>query len=70
MTDAEMAQLLQKRGIQPDIQGRSLKSAAKIQEKQTDQGLRKAETMLEAVKTMNEINREENGQTEEEGSEY
>jgi len=37
MTDQEVAQVLQKYGIQPDTQGRSLKSKAKLQEKQSDQ---------------------------------
>lgn len=37
LTDAEQAQVLAKQGIKPDIQGRSLKSRAKIQEKQLEQ---------------------------------
>jgi len=37
MTDAEQAQVLAKYGIKPDAQGRALKSAAKVQEKQSEQ---------------------------------
>jgi hypothetical protein len=37
LTDAEQAQILAKQGIQPDIQGRALKSRAIIQEKQSEQ---------------------------------
>jgi len=37
MTDMEQAQVLDKYGIKPDAQGRALKSAAKVQEKQSEQ---------------------------------
>lgn len=43
MTDAEVAQVLAKRGIQPDIQGRALKSEALVQEKRIEQGKKKTE---------------------------
>lgn len=37
LTDAEIAQALLKRGIQADVRGRALKSAAKVQEKEVAQ---------------------------------
>jgi hypothetical protein len=37
LTDGEQSQVLQGRGVQPDVQGRQLKSGAKIQEKQKEQ---------------------------------
>jgi len=37
LTDGEIAQVLNNRGIRPDIQGRALKSGAKVQEKQAEQ---------------------------------
>jgi len=44
LTDAEQAQVLVKQGIQPDVQGRSLKSKAKIQEKDIEQYKSRAES--------------------------
>ena len=43
LTDAEIAQILQSRKIQPDIQGRALKSEAIVQEKRIEQGKMKTE---------------------------
>ena len=43
LTDAEQAQVLAGMGIQTDVQGRSLKSAAKIQEKQQDNEMQQME---------------------------
>jgi len=51
LTDAEQAQVLVKQGIQPDVQGRSLKSKAKIQEKDIEQYKSRAE----ADKTLGEL---------------
>ncbi len=45
LTDAEQAQILAQQGIQPDMQGRSLKSQAKIQEKQSKQKLENIEAL-------------------------
>ncbi len=45
LTDAEKAQVLAKRGINPDAKGRELKSQAKIQEKETDQASKQTSQM-------------------------
>jgi hypothetical protein len=43
LTDAEIAQILQSRKIQPDIEGRALKSESIVQEKRIEQGKMKTE---------------------------
>jgi hypothetical protein len=45
LTDAEAAQVLAKQGIQPDVQGRALKSQAIVQEKQAKQKLENLEAL-------------------------
>jgi len=55
MTDAEQAQVLAKQGIQPDVQGRALKSKAKIQEKGAEQEKLEAEAIEKTVRTLNTI---------------
>ena len=49
LEDAEQAQVLQRLGIQPDIQGRALKSDAIIQEKASEQESQKVEDIVKMV---------------------
>jgi len=60
MTDAEVAQLLQSRGIQPDVQGRSLKSQATIQEKHVAQTTEKVGNLKEIMSMVNEMENQDN----------
>jgi len=70
MTDAEVAQLLKKRGIQPDVQGRALKSEAKIQDKRIDQGVKKIQGYQGLSEIVNSLTEEgDSGETEEESTE-
>jgi len=64
MTDAEVAQILQSRGIQPDVQGRALKSEAIVQEKRIDQGVKKTQGYKNLTDIVNSITEEKNAQTE------
>ena len=58
MTDAEVAQILQSRGIQPDVQGRALKSEAIVQEKRIDQGVKKTQGYKNLADIVNSITEE------------
>jgi hypothetical protein len=60
MTDAEVAQLLQSRGIRPDVQGRALKSSAIIQEKNVEQETGKVKNLESIVSMMNELENQDN----------
>jgi len=51
LTDAEIAQELQKRGIQPDVQGRALKSRAIVEDKQRE----KTAEDMENLSALNEM---------------
>jgi len=55
LTDAEIAQILQNRGIQPDVIGRALKSEATIQEKRIEQGKKKIEGYKDLADIVNSI---------------
>ncbi len=52
LTDGEAAQVLKKQGIEPDIQGRQLKSQAKVQEKHADQKAKDLKAMSDVFKTI------------------
>jgi len=59
LTDAEVAQILQSKGIRPDIQGRALKSEAIVQDKRIDQGAKKIagyKDLAEIVNSLDEPN--------------
>jgi len=59
LTDAEVAQILQSKGIRPDVQGRALKSEAIVQEKRIDQGAKKIagyKDLAEIVNSLDEPN--------------
>jgi len=49
LEDGEQAQVLEKYGIKPDMQGRSLKSQATIQEKASEQESQRVENMVKMV---------------------
>jgi hypothetical protein len=67
LTDAEASQVLAKQGIQPDVQGRALKSQAIIHEKSAQQrkdnleALQMASEMMEAGNSEGEDNMESSG---------
>lgn len=63
LTDAEAAQVLASRNIQPDVQGRNLKSSAIIQEKQTEQRANEIENLIKISQMFDEGNN--NGEKEE-----
>jgi len=64
LTDGEVAQLLQKRGIQPDIRGRALKSEAIVQEKRIDQGVKKTQGYKNLTDIVNSLTEEKDAQKE------
>jgi hypothetical protein len=66
LTDAEVAQVLAKRGIQPDVQGRALKSEAIVQEKRVDQGLKKTEGYRNIADMVEQLSGGNGAETEEE----
>jgi len=69
LTDAEAAQVLETQGIQPDMQGRSLKSQAKIQEKQSKQKLENIEALSKVSDMIGKSEGEANmGKAEKRGS--
>jgi len=61
MTDGEAAQVLQKYGIQPDVRGRGLKSAAKIQEKEVQQDSQEIDDITKMAETMMTVGGEADG---------
>jgi hypothetical protein len=60
LTDKEMAQVLQSRGMQIDPEGRSLKSNAIIQEKDVEQETGKVKNLESIVSMMNELENKDN----------
>jgi hypothetical protein len=60
LTDREMAQVLQGRGMQVDPVGRGLKSQAMIQEKDIEQEKGKIENVSKIVSMMNELEDQDN----------
>lgn len=54
LTDAEQAQILAKQGIQPDVQGRALKSRAILQEKQSEQQSMKIDNLSKVAQMIGE----------------
>jgi len=62
LTDGEQAQILARRGIQPDVQGRQLKSEAKMQEKRIDQGSKKIGAYKQLGELVNSITEDKNAQ--------
>jgi hypothetical protein len=60
MTDAEAAQVLAKQGIQPDMQGRSLKSQAIVQEKHAKQKLENIQALHEVHSMISEGEQNQN----------
>ena len=60
LTDAEMAQVMQSRGMQVDIAGRGLKSQAIIQEKDVEQETGKVKNLESIVSMMNELENKDN----------
>lgn len=52
LTDGEQAQVLASRGIQPDSQGRALKSKSKLDDKESDRDMKGAEVMTKIMKTI------------------
>jgi len=49
LTDQEQAQILQRLGIQPDVQGRALKSSAIVQEKASEQQSQRVEDLSKVM---------------------
>jgi hypothetical protein len=68
LTEAELAQLLVQRGMKPDVEGRMLKSEAKIQDKRIEQGKVKTEGYKNIAEMVDMIAKpeEENGKTTQE----
>jgi len=62
LTDAEKAQLLQKRGIQPDVQGRALRSRAITEDKQTEQSNVEFDQLIEIADKIAEEPKEVNSE--------
>jgi hypothetical protein len=60
LTDAEMAQVMQSRGMQVDIAGRGLKSQAIMQEKDVEQETGKVKNLESIVSMMNELENKDN----------
>jgi len=64
MEDGEKAQVLARAGIQPDVQGRALKSQAKIQEKQSEQESQKVQDLVDVVGAIGDLSeKEDNGES-------
>ena len=59
LEDGEKAQVVQRMGMKPDVQGRALKSQATIQEKQSDQQSQKIQDMVDVVDTIGKITAQE-----------
>ena len=59
LTDAEAAQVLAQKGIKPDIQGRALKSAAKVQEKEVSLSSAKADNIKKIFDAIGETDAKE-----------
>jgi hypothetical protein len=59
LADAEQAQVVARMGMQPDIQGRQLKSMAKIQEKKHQQDTEDVKSLSDVMSTIGDLNVQE-----------
>jgi hypothetical protein len=59
LTDAEQAQVVARAGMQPDVQGRALKSQAKIQEKDAEQSSQKTQDLVDVVGAIGDLQAQE-----------
>jgi hypothetical protein len=63
LPDGEQAQVVQRLGLKPDIEGRSLKSQAKIQEKKNEQDTEQVKVLADVISKLEEKPKEENGKS-------
>jgi len=68
LTDGEVAQVLSRRGIEPDIKGRALKSEAIVQDKRIEQGAKKITAYKDLGELVNSIIEDKNGEEAQKGS--